>query len=82
MLQSPHTIRNKIEKNGHKIDFNPPFVSILRAPQHKANDQPHPNTSRVDPLQIIRLDAKIIKTKTMIEKIQTVTASIQLLLQD
>ncbi len=38
MLQSPHTIQNKIEKNGHKIDFNPPFVSILRAPQHKAND--------------------------------------------
>ena len=82
MLQSPHTIQNKIEKNRHKIDFNPPYVSILRAPQHKANNQPHPNTSRVDPLQIIRLDAKIIKTKTMIEKIQTVTASIQLLLQD
>jgi hypothetical protein len=83
MLQSPHTIRNKIEKNRHIIDFNPPFVSILRAPQHKANVQPHPNTSWVNPLQqIIGLDAKIFKTKTAIEKIQTVTASIQLLLQD
>jgi hypothetical protein len=82
MLQSPHTIQNKIKKNGHRIDFNPPFVSILRAPQHKANNQPHPNTSWVDPLQIIGLSAKTFKTKTTIEKIQTVTASIQLLLQD
>ncbi len=84
MMQTPQTIQATITKNGHKIDFNPIFVSILGTTQHNVNKQQQPQPNKLqnqdDPFQILHLKAKTFKAKTTKEKIQTVLSNIQPLL--